>query len=252
MTTTRFTGQTVLITGGSTGIGLSAAARFVSEGAKVVITGRTQASLDQAAAQLGPNVRIIRSDVASASDRAALAAILAKDGVTLDALVANAGIAEYNRFDETTEAEFDKIFNINVKGLYFGVQSLLPQLKDGASVILIASVVSNKGMPDLSLYNASKAAVRSFARSMANDLKSRKIRVNAISPGVTVTPIMQHGLKLSQADIAAFEAVVAQSAPAGRMAHPDEIAAAIAFLASADASYVNGVELAVDGGFAQV
>ncbi|WP_237154613.1 glucose 1-dehydrogenase [Oryzibacter oryziterrae] len=248
----RFLDQVVLVTGGSTGIGLAAAQLFVKEGAKVYITGRNADSLEAARATLGPKAVAVRSDVASLADLNALRDQISAAGDRLDVIVANAGIAERNTFGETDEAAFDKTFDINVKGLFFTVQTMLPLLKDGGSVVLTASIVANKGMPNLSLYNASKAAVRSFARSWSNDLKARRIRVNAVSPGPVETPIMANGLKMDAAQVDGFKAAVAQSAPLGRFGEPEEIADAIAFLASPAASYITGVELSVDGGLAQV
>ena len=249
----RFQNQIVAVTGGSTGIGYSAAEAFVAEGAaRVYITGRTAGTLQAAADRLGNRAVAVVADVGTSAGRQALKAAIEANGDRLDVVFANAGIAEFNTFEETDEAFFDRTFAINVKGVYFTVQSLLPLIKDGGSVVLTGSIVGNKGMPNLSVYNASKAAVRSFARSLANDLKARKIRVNTLSPGATRTPIMDHGLKLGTDGIADFEAMLAANAPAGRMGVPAEIAEAALFLASPAASYVNGVELSVDGGLAQV
>lgn len=241
-----------LISGGSTGIGLALAKRLTEEGTKVYITGRTQATLDKAAAELGPKVVAVRADAASLADSRKLFETISAAGEKLDAVFANAGIAERNTYGETSEQEFDKTFDINVKGVFFFVQTMLPLIRDGGSIVITSSIVGNKGMPDLSLYNASKAAVRSFARSWANDLKSRKIRVNAVSPGVTRTPIFETGLKMDAQAIAGFETYVQDAAPLARMADPDEIASVMSFLASPEASYVTGVELSVDGGLAQV
>jgi NAD(P)-dependent dehydrogenase (short-subunit alcohol dehydrogenase family) len=248
----RFEDQVVLITGGSTGIGFASARLFVEEGAKVFITGRNTGTLDAAAAELGPNVVPLRSDVSSLADIAQVRDTIAAAGHKLDVVLANAGIAENNSFGATDEATFDKTFDINVKGMFFTVQTMLPLLKDGGSVILTASIVASKGMPNLSLYNASKAAVRSFARSWANDLKARRIRVNAVSPGPVETTIMSNGLKMDETQIAGFKAMVAQMAPLARFGEASEIADAIAFLASPAASYITGVELSVDGGLTQV
>ncbi len=249
----RFQDKIALVTGGSSGIGYATAEALIAEGAaRVYVTGRNEQALRAAADRLGPKVVAVVSDAANLSDSEALAERLKADGVRLDVLFANAGIAEPRSFADTDEAFFDRTFDINVKGLFFQVRSLLPVLADGASVVLNASVVSGKGMANFSVYSASKAAVRSFARSWANDLKDRAIRVNAISPGATRTPIMDVGLKLTPDALAGFESYIAATAPAGRMGRPEEIAAGVLFLADSKSSYVNGIELSVDGGLAQV
>ena len=248
----RFLGKTIVVTGGSTGIGLASAQAFLQEGAaRVYITGRNKTTLAAAAAQLGPQSVAIAGDVANLADLEKLKLEIESRGDQLDVIFANAGVAETNAFGATDEAQFDRIFGINVKGLFFSVQTLTPLLRDGGAIVLTASIVANKGMANFSLYNASKAAVRSFARTWANDLKARGIRVNAVSPGVTETPIFE-GLGLTDEQKAGFFAYVQSTAPAGRVAAPAEIAGPVLFLASSDASYINGVELSVDGGFAQV
>ena len=249
----RFTGCTGVVTGGSTGIGRAIAQALLADGARrVYITGRSAGNLEQAVALLGPGAVAVVSDVAEPADLQRLRSEIEQRGDRLDFVFANAGIAENNRFGDTGEAEFARIFDINVKGVFFSVQTLLPLLKDGAAVVLTASMVANKGYEQLSLYNASKAAVRSFARSWANDLKARRIRVNALSPGYTRTPIMENGLKWDEARIAAFEEQAKEAVPLGYVARPEDIASAALFLASADAGYVNGVELTVDGGLTQI
>lgn len=248
----RFANKIALVTGGSTGIGFATAQHLIQEGAKVYITGRTRKTLDEAAARLGPKAVPLLSDVAKLGDIEALRDTLTKAGDTLDHLVANAGIAEYNTLGATSEAEYLKTFDINVKGVFFTVQTLLPVLRDGGSIVLTASIVAGKGMANLSLYSASKAAVRSFARSFSSDLKARGIRVNAVSPGATRTPIMENGLKMGEADIQGFSDHLAAMAPIGRMAAPEELAPAILFLLSPEASYITASDLLVDGGFAQV
>ncbi len=249
----RFQDKIALVTGGSSGIGYASAEALIAEGAaRVYVTGRNEQTLRAAADRLGPKAVAVVADAANLADSTALADRIRADGVRLDVLFANAGIAETGSFAETDESLFDRIFDINVKGVFFQVQALLPLLVDGAAVVLNASVVSGKGMPNLSVYSASKAAVRSFARSWANDLKDRAIRVNAISPGATRTNIMDTGLKMTPDALAGFEAWVAASTPAGRMGRPEEIAAGVLFLADSRSSYVNGVELSVDGGLAQV
>lgn len=249
----RFTNQVAVVTGGSTGIGLAIAKALLAEGAKrVYVTGRTLKTLDEAASLLGEDAICVVSDVAKLCDLQKLKSEIEKRGDRLNAIFANAGVAENNCFGETTEDAFAQTFDINVKGVFFTVQTLLPLLTDDASIVLTASIVANKGMENLSLYNASKAAVRSFARSWANDLRERKIRVNAISPGFTRTPIMENGLKMDAAQIAALSDHAATVVPLGYMAQPDEIASAALFLISADARYINGIELTVDGGFSQI
>lgn len=250
---TTFTNQVAVVTGGSTGIGLAIAKALLAEGAKrVYITGRSARSLDHAATALGPRAVAIVSDVAQQADLDKLKSAIEQQGDRLDAVFANAGIAEKNTLGATAEAEYENTFDINVKGVFFTVQTLLPLLKDEGSIVLTASIVANKGLENFSLYSASKAAVRSFARSWANDLKGRKIRVNALSPGLTRTPIMENGLKLDAAQIAALDDYAATAVPAGYMAQPEDIAGAALFLASPAARYINGVELTVDGGMTQI
>ncbi|QBC45261.1 SDR family NAD(P)-dependent oxidoreductase [Iodobacter fluviatilis] len=249
----KFENQVAVVTGGSTGIGFAIAKALLDEGARrVYVTGRSAKTLDVAVTALGERALAVVSDVAELSDLQKLKSTIEQQGDQLDVVFANAGIAEYNRFGETVETEFAKTFDINVKGVFFTVQTLLPLLKDGGAVVLTASIVANKGMENLSLYNASKAAVRSFARSWANDLKGRKIRVNALSPGLTRTPIMENGLKWNAEQLAGLDSYAAEVVPLGYVAVPADIAAAALFLASDDARYVNGVELTVDGGFAQI
>lgn len=248
-----YSDQVAVVTGGSTGIGLAIAKALLADGARrVYVTGRTAETLREAIALLGDRAVAVVSDVSNLFDLQKVKIEIEKHGDRLDVVFANAGIAENNGFGETSEDQFSKTFDINVKGVFFTVQTLLPLLKDGGSVVLTASIVANKGMENLSLYNASKAAVRSFARSWANDVKARKIRVNAISPGFTRTPIMENGLKMDETQIAALKDYAALSVPLGYMAEPDEIATAALFLASPNARYVNGVELTVDGGFSQI
>ncbi len=248
-----FVGKNIVITGGSTGIGFATAIALKNRGASnIFISARSLDSLKKAKEEIGDIAHIFQGDVSTKSGIEGFKSFIAEKKIEIDVLFANAGIAQNNNFGTTSEEEFNDTFDINVKGVFFTVQSLLPLLKDGASVILNASIVANKGMANLSLYNASKAAVRSFARSFANDLKGRKIRVNALSPGVTLTPIMKNGLKMDDAQIEGFKEYIKEAAPAGRCAEPNEIAAAVLFLASESASYVNGIELSVDGGLAQI
>lgn len=244
-------GKVALITGGNSGIGLATAKRFVKEGAFVFITGRTQSKLDEAVKQVGSNVVGIQGDVASLADLDRLFETIRKQKGKLDIVFANAGIAKYAAIGTITEEHFDSIFGGNVKGMLFTVQKALPLMPDGASVILNASIVGSKGLPANSVYAATKAAVRSFARTWTTDLKSRKIRVNAISPG----PIDTEGLRelLGSSEVGQERLKnMGNLVPLGRLGMPDEIAKAAVFLASDDSSFVTGIELFVDGGFAQV
>jgi NAD(P)-dependent dehydrogenase (short-subunit alcohol dehydrogenase family) len=243
-------GKIALVTGGNSGIGLATAKRFVAEGAYVYITGRRQASLDTAVKEIGSNVTAVQGDVANLADLDRLFDIIKKEKGKLDILFANAGGGEFAPLGSITEEHFDKTFNANVKGLLFTVQKALPLLPDGASIILNASIVSSKGTPAFSVYSATKAAVRSFARSWTTDLKERGIRVNAVSPGPIETPGFD-GL-VPEEQRSHLKATFAAGVPLGRMGDPDEIAKVVSFLASDDASYVAGIELFVDGGMIQV
>jgi NAD(P)-dependent dehydrogenase (short-subunit alcohol dehydrogenase family) len=244
-------GKIALITGGNSGIGLATAKRFVQEGAYVFITGRTQEKLDHAAKQVGFNVTGVQGDVAKLADLDRLFAQIKKEKGKLDIVFANAGIAKYAQLGTIDEEHYDSIFDGNVKGMLFTVQKALPLMPDGASIILNASVVGSKGMASNSVYAATKAAIRSFARTWTTDLKARRIRVNAISPG----PIDTEGLReLFSSSPAGQERLksISTTVPLGRLGLPDEIAKAALFLASDDSSFVTGIELFVDGGFAQV
>lgn len=244
-------GKVALVTGGNSGIGLATAKQFIAEGAYVFITGRRQAELDAAVNEIGENIRGIQSDVSNLADLDRLFATIKQEQGHLDVVFANAGIGEIAPLGSITEEHFDRIFNINVKGLLFTVQKALPLLPEGASIILNASINSMKGVPAFSVYGATKAAVRSFARNWTLDLKERRIRVNAISPGVVPTP--GYGLLgLNDQQLQEFVDSQAINIPMGRVGTPDEIAKAVVFLASDDSSFVNGIELFVDGGMAQV
>lgn len=247
----KLAGKVAVITGGNSGIGLATAQRFVAEGAYVFITGRRQNELDAAVKQIGENVTAVQGDVSNLADLDRLYAIVKQQQGRIDILFANAGGAEFARLGEITEAHFDKTFNINVKGLLFTVQKALPLIPDGGSIILNASVASIKGMSAFSVYSATKAAVRSFARTWSVDLKERKIRVNTLSPGPIETPIINE-LAGSEEAAKQFKADVVSAVPMGRWGSPDEIARAAVFLASDDSSYVTGIELFVDGGMAQI
>jgi len=244
-------GKIALVTGGSTGIGLATAKQFVAEGAYVFITGRRQPELDAAVKTIGSNVTAIRADASNLADLDALYAQITKEKGRLDVLFANAGGGEFAPLGSITEEHFDKTFDTNVKGLLFTVQKALPLIPDGGSIILNASIVSIKGMPAFSVYSATKAAVRSFARSWTTDLKERKIRVNVISPGPIETPGVD-GLFETEEQRKGFREQLAAGVPLGRVGQSKEIATVAVFLASDDASFVAGIELFVDGGMAQV
>ena len=244
-------GKIALITGGNSGIGLATAKLFANEGAHVYITGRREAELSAAVKEIGKNVTGVQGDVAKLADLDRLFAQIKREKEKLDIVFANAGIATFAPLGTITEEHFDSIFDTNVKGLLFTVQKALPLMPDGSAIILNASIVGSKGLPANSVYSATKAALRSFARTWTTDLKDRHIRVNAVSPGVIETP----GLSKLYASGGAGEQrlkTVSSIIPLGRTGTPDEIAKAVLFLASDDSSYVTGAELFVDGGFAQV
>lgn len=248
----KLAGKIALVTGGSSGLGLATAKRFIAEGAHVFITGRRQSELDEAMKELGDSATAVRGDIANLADLDELFAAIRERKGRLDVLFANAGLGEFAPLTEVTEEHFDKTFNVNVRGTLFTVQKALPLMPDGAAVVVNASIVSVKGVPAFGVYAATKAALRSFVRTWANELKDRKIRVNAVSPGTVITPGYASALGMSDEQICEFEAQAAASAPLGRAGTPDEIAKAVLFLASDDGSYVNGVELFVDGGAVQV
>ena len=244
-------GKIALITGGNGGIGLATAKQFVNEGAYVFITGRREQELAAAVKEIGRNVTGVQGDVATLGDLDRLFAQIKREKGKLDIVFANAGVAKYAPLGSITEELYDSIFDINVKGLLFTVQKALPLLPDGASVILNASIVASKGFSSNSVYSATKAAVRSFARTWTTDLKDRQIRVNAVSPGSTDTPGLSDLLASSEVG-EQRKKMIANTVPLGRFGAPDEIAKAVVFLASDDASYITGTELFVDGGIAQV
>lgn len=249
--TKKLSGKVALVTGGNSGIGLATARLFAAEGAHVFITGRRQSELDTAAKQIGENVTTVQGDVSNLADLDRLYDTIKAQKGHIDVLFANAGLGEFVPLGLITEEHFDKTFNVNVKGLLFTVQKALPLLRDGSSIILNASITSSKGMPAFSVYSATKAAVRSFARTWTVDLKERKIRVNAISPGPIDTPVYNH-LAPTEEQVRQMKTNLAASVPLGRIGNPDEIAKVALFLASDDSSYVAGIELFVDGGMAQI
>jgi len=247
----KLSGKIALVTGGTSGIGLATAKRFASEGAYVFITGRRQSELDAAATELGGNATAVRGDVADLADLDRLFDTIKREKGRLDVLFANAGGGGMAPLGQITEEHFDKTFNTNVRGLLFTVQKALPLMPPGSSIILNASIASIKGTPALSVYSATKAAVRSFARSWTLDLNESKIRVNAVSPGTVPTPAY-YLMGLTNEQVQAFVDSQVTTIPLGRVGTTDEIAKAVVFLASDDSSFVNGIELFVDGGMAQV
>ncbi len=258
----RLAGKIVLVTGGNSGIGLASARRFVDEGAFVYITGRRQEELDAAVAQIGHDVRAIRGDVTKVEDLDRIVATIREEKGRIDVVFANAGVAETAPLGAITEASYERVFDINVKGTLFTVQKALPLMRRGGSIILNGSTAGSKGGAAFSVYNATKAAVRNFARSWALDLKDSGIRVNVLSPGGTVTPGLANVLTSGTsapgdgpADVAQRDAIFAAFAaqiPLGRIGDPAETAGVAVFLASEDSSYMTGGEIFVDGGYAQV
>lgn len=248
----RHAGKVVLVTGGSSGIGLAAATRFAREGATVYISGRRQAELDAAVESIGHGATGIRADISVAEDLQRMFRIVSEAHGRLDILFANAGGGEFSPLGQITEAQFDKYFGINVKGTLFTVQNALPLMPPGSAIVITGSIASIQGMPAFGVYAATKAALRSFARTWATDLKGRDIRVNVVSPGVVVTPAYKSELKLTDEQIDAYRKEVSETTPLGRVGETDEIAKAVSFLASDDASYITGIEMFVDGGRAQV
>src|SRR5437899_6157545 len=241
-------GKIALVTGGNSGIGLATAKEFVNEGAYVFITGRREPELAAAVKEIGKNVTGVQGDTSNLGDLDQLFTQIKREKGKLDIVFANAGGAKFAPLGKITEEHYDALFNSNVKGVLFTVQKALPLLLDGASIILNASTVASKAIaPEWSVYSATKAAVRSFARTWTTDLKDRRIRVNAVSPGYTDTPPW-HSREAADEHIK----TISSGIPLGRFGTPDEIAKAVVFLASDDSSYVTGTELFVDGGFAQV
>jgi NAD(P)-dependent dehydrogenase (short-subunit alcohol dehydrogenase family) len=244
--TGKLSGKIALVTGGSAGIGLGIAKRFAEEGARVFITGRRQSELDKAVTSIGGGATAVQGDISNLDDLDRIYATIEDKAGRIDVLAVNAGHYEFGSLGEITEEHFDKIFNTNVRGLVFTVQKALPLLTERASVILTGSIASIKGFPSLSIYSASKAAVRSFARSWIADLKGRGIRINVMSPGTVETP------GLSNLMVAEQKAEAVAQVPSGRIGTPDDLGKAAVFLASDDSAYITGIELFVDGGAAQI
>jgi NAD(P)-dependent dehydrogenase (short-subunit alcohol dehydrogenase family) len=247
----RLEGKVAVVTGGNSGIGLASAKRLHEEGARVVITGRNPRTLDAAVSAIGPGTVALQSDASNLEDIDRLFATVESKVGKIDVLFANAGIAKFAPYSASQAALFDELFATNVRGVYFTLQKAIPHLNAGASVILNTSVVASKGTENMGIYAATKAAVRSFARTAATELKERNIRVNAVAPGPIATPIFgRSGLTEEQID--GFKAGISSRVPLGRIGRPEEIAGAVAFLASDDASYITGIELNVDGGMANL
>jgi NAD(P)-dependent dehydrogenase (short-subunit alcohol dehydrogenase family) len=247
----RLEGKVAVVTGGNSGIGLATAKRLQQEGAKVAISGRSRRTLDEAVKTIGNGVLAIQADVAKLEELDKLYSEVSTKLGKIDVLFVNAGVAKFAPLADTSESTYDEQFNINIKGAYFTLQKALPLLNDGASIILNTSVVGNKGNAGASAYSATKAALRSLARTAAAELVGRGIRVNAVAPGPIVTPIFEK-TGLPQEAVDEFARQIIEKVPMKRFGQPEEVAATVAFLASDDASYITGVEINVDGGAGQI
>jgi NAD(P)-dependent dehydrogenase (short-subunit alcohol dehydrogenase family) len=244
-------GKVALVTGGTSGIGLATAKLFVAEGAHVYITGRRQERVDEAVKEIGKSISGVQGDVAKMADLDRLFKQIEQEKGKLDIVFANAGVAEYAPFGKVDEAQFDRLFDSNVKGMLFSVQKALPLMPDGGAIVLTGSVVGSKGFQANTVYAATKAAVRSFARTWTTDLKDRKIRVNVVSPSPTDTDGLREAIKGNEAAQERIQSLV-QTVPLGRLGKVEEIAKAVLFLASDDSSFVTGAELFADGGMGQI
>jgi NAD(P)-dependent dehydrogenase (short-subunit alcohol dehydrogenase family) len=247
----RFSKKSVLVTGGSSGIGLAAAKAYAAEGARVVITGRDAATLEQAVAGIGNGAIALRNDAGDIASAKKLAAELAAADIQLDAVFINAGSAKFSAFADTSEAFWDELFNTNVKGAYFQLQALLPQLKDNASIVINGSINARIGMPNTTVYAASKAALISLAKTLSAELLPRGIRVNVVSPGPVTTPLYGK-LGLDKAALEATAAQIQSQIPLGRFGTPDEIAATVLHLSSPESGFIVGTEIIADGGMSQL
>lgn len=246
-----FAGKVALVTGGNSGIGLATSLAFAKEGARVVFTGRDQATLDKAAAQLGENVIAVRNDAGSVADGIKLATLLKQQGVMLDAVFINAGVAKLAPFEAVEEEMWDVSFNTNVKGPYFLIKALLLRLNPGAAIVLNGSINAHIGMPNTSVYAASKAALISLAKTLSSELLSKSIRVNVVSPGPVTTHLLDR-LGLPAEQLTEVAASIQAQVPLKRFGTPDEIASAVLYLASPESAYIVGTELVVDGGMSQL
>jgi len=240
-----------VITGGSSGIGLATAKRFVAEGAFVYITGRRQSELDKAIAEIGSNVTAVQGDVSNLDDLDRLYKTIKEDKGALDIIVASAGIVELETIETATPEHFDRTFDVNARGVFFTVQKALPLLREGGSIVLVSSGMHSKGFPGYGVYAATKAAIRSFSRTWAAELKDRKIRVNTLSPGAIETPILDTQFKTKE-ELAGFINTFESITPLGRIGQADEMASAVFFLASSESSYSTGIDLVADGGITQL
>ncbi|WP_266170515.1 SDR family oxidoreductase [Dyella subtropica] len=247
----RFEGKTVLVTGGNSGIGLATAQAYAEEGARVIITGRDRTSLEKAVATLGPKAVAIRNDASTVASARELAGNLSAQGILLDAVFLNAGSAKFSPFPDVDESFWDQIFNVNVKGLYFQIQALLPLLNQGASLVINGSINAHIGMPGSSVYAASKAAVISLAKTLSAELLSRGARVNVVSPGPVETPLYGK-LGLDEASLKATAAQIQAQVPLGRFGKPAEIASTVLHLSSPESAFIVGTEIIADGGMSQL
>jgi len=247
----RFANKTVLVTGGNSGIGLATALQFAKEGARVIITGRDEAALERAKAQLGAGAIALKNDQGDIQAGKLLARTLREQGITLDAVFVNAGVAKFGALEQIDEALWDQTFDINVKGVFFAIQALAPLLNKGAAVILNGSINAHIGMPNSSVYAASKAALISFAKTLSAELIGQGVRVNVVSPGPVSTPLYGK-LGISGEQLDQMAASIEQQIPIKRFGTPDEVAGAVLFLSSPEAAYIVGTELIVDGGMSQL